>query len=73
MTTDDWFLLGFGMGCLITWLSFRKPPVVKVDLVIDAKLLDKIDLITVNAWLEKEGLCWQPKGAVFSPKKDTTQ
>lgn len=63
------FLLGAAAGFFCAWQLFREPRKIEANLVIDPKVLHQIDLAIVNAWLDKHGMTWQPKGAVYNPDK----
>lgn len=81
MSLDVWdgILIGIYLGVFIGWWWNRKPPVIKdskitANLVISQELIDKMnEQLTqeyVNGWLDKRGLTWMPKGAVFDPNKE---
>jgi hypothetical protein len=76
MNFDIWdaLIVGFYLGAGVGWWFNRKPPIVKVgeiktSLVIDQTALDKIEQARVFAWLDRRGLTWMAKGAVFDPNK----
>lgn len=69
LTIGEAIAIGFVCGYAFALLLNRKPPVINARLVIDPKVLHQINLQMVNAWLDQHGLTWQPKGAVFDPKK----
>lgn len=73
MSIGNWIAIAFAAGYAIAWLTYRHPPAQpKIDarLVIDQDFLDKIEQERVFDWLNRRGLTWQPKGAVFEPGKD---
>lgn len=77
MTFDIWdaLIVGIYIGAGIGWWFNRKPPIIKdvkieANLVITPDVLKQLDMALVNAYLDQHGLTWQPKGAVFDPKRD---
>ena len=71
-------IISFYIGIAVGWWFNRKPPIITVEkitanLVVDENMMDqiqrKIDQETVFYWLEKRGLTWMPKGAVFDHGK----
>jgi hypothetical protein len=81
MSLDVWdgLMIGIYIGVGIGWLWHRKPPIIKdakieAKLIVSQEMIDKMnDQLTqqyVNGWLEKRGLVWMPKGAVFELNKD---
>lgn len=63
------FVLGYGVAVMLNRKPTEKPPI-NATLVIDPKVLGQITAAMVTAWLEERGLVWQPKGAVFDPKRE---
>lgn len=60
----------FCAGYAVGWLLNRKPPKIEATLVVDREAMRQINLALVNAWLNDHGMTWQPKGAVYDPKKE---
>ncbi len=69
MTTGEIVAIAFCAGWLVGWLLNRKPHQIEANLVIDEKMLEQINTASVNAWLDKRGMTWMPKGAVYDPNR----
>lgn len=67
------FMLGAAAGFICAWLLFREPRKIEANLVIDKNLVNMMkEQLTqeyVNAWLDKRGMTWMSKGAVYNPDK----
>lgn len=61
------FWVGVGYGY---WLNRKTPtahePTINANLVLS---IDQLDSTIVTHWLDRRGLVWMPKGAVFDPER----
>jgi hypothetical protein len=69
-----WVMVAFYVGLRIGYWLNRKPPVeykpsITANLVVSKELLDQINQESVMQWLDRRGLTWMPKGAVFDPER----
>ncbi len=67
-------LVFYAGACFGGWLA-RKPPVINVKVATAEQVIYKVDdsamkdlsIAVVASWLDKNGMVWQPKGAVPPP------
>lgn len=67
------FACGLPFGVLIgaslawhVWLKSEQP---QLHITLDKSAVEKLTQQQVLLWLDKRGLVWQPKGAVFDPDR----
>jgi hypothetical protein len=80
MSLDIWHALfvGFYLGAVASWFFNRKPPVIKdaqitANLTVTPEVPTQVNAAITMAWLDKQGLTWMPKGAVFDPHKEANK